>query len=204
MKLSTTLLTLLWTTGALSAQSSIPSTDKHSDNTASAEDSSASDPDTDDPAPKDASNPAKQDGGLVVRTEIPKQIKLSDDTGELKILTPWAPKPLQSPPVGWRYITAPNEKRYKTTVELKSGKQVSLSIAPYILVPEDSPAVVQITEPGYIPTDGYRQKNSVSASLTKSNKLLSDASKSLDKSIADLKQLLDTLPSPNPESSSQP
>lgn len=139
-----------------------------------------------------------EEEAIVIRTEIPKQVELTTSSQQLRILSPWAPKPLQAAPIGWRYIAGSPDQAYKTQVELTTGSKLELKITPYILVPEASPLVVQVLEPGYIPADGYRQKSSVTASLEKSNSMLKTASQNLDKSIENLKSLLETLPKPEP------
>jgi len=139
---------------------------------------------------------------VIIRTEIPKQIELTTSSQQLKILSPWAPKPLQAAPVGWRYIAGSPEQAYKTQVSLKTGSKIELKITPYILTPEASPLVVQVLEPGYIPANGYKQTTSLTSSLETSNQMLKTASENLEKSIINLKSLLETLP--KPEAQTQP
>lgn len=153
---------------------------------------------------EEKTEPADQKDGVVVRIEIPKQIRTADNSKKFKILSPWAPKPLQAAPIGWRYIAANPNQSYKTSVNLKSGKKLSLKITPYLLVPERSPLVVQVLEPGYSPAEGYRQQNSVTATLETSNQLLLKASNSLVDSISNLEELLLTLPKPEVKKTPQP
>ena len=132
---------------------------------------------------------------VTVKIELPKQIKLADaETSGFKLLTPWAPKPMQSPPIGWRYIPARRGKAYPVEVTLATGNSLSLSVTPYTLVPELSDDVVQAREPGYQAERGYQQVHSISARLQTATTNLEQAGKSLDKSIENLSELVDSLP----------
>ncbi len=144
--------------------------------------------------PEDMGLP-EPDEPVLVKIEIPKQIKLAEsETGDFKLLTPWAPKPMQSAPRGWRYIPAHKEKAYPVEVKLATGKTLSLSVIPYTLVPEVSSKVVQAREPGYEPERGYQQVHSVSARLKTTTDNLQKAGDSLDQSIENLSALVDSLP----------
>lgn len=132
---------------------------------------------------------------VTVKIELPKQIKLADaETSGFKLLTPWAPKPMQSPPIGWRYIPARRGKAYPVEVTLATGNTLSLSVTPYTLVPELSDDVVQAREPGYQTERGYQQVHSISARLQTATTNLEQAGRSLDKSIENLSELVDSLP----------
>ena len=138
----------------------------------------------------------QEEPGVVVRTEIPKQIQLDGDSSSFKLLSPWSPKPMQRAPLGWQYIPADPSHSYAHSVSLKSGKTLKLKITPYVLAPENSASVVQVLEPGYQPERGYQQKYNIESSLKHSSKLLADTSEALDASIKDLRELLLTLPKP--------
>lgn len=137
--------------------------------------------------------PDEEDEAVVVKVEIPKQIEVSEDSG-FKLISPWAPKPMQQAPKGWRYIPAGQDTAYPVEVNLSTGKTLSLSITPYTLVPEISNKVIQVKEPGYQPEHGYQQEHSVSARLEKATDNLKQAGDSLDKSIENLSALVDSLP----------
>jgi len=142
--------------------------------------------------PEDLGLP-EPDEPVVVKVEIPKQIELSEDSG-FKLISPWAPKPMQQAPRGWRYIPAQQDKAYPVEVNLSTGKTLSLSITPYTLVPEVSNKVIQAREPGYQPERGYQQVHSVSARLETATNNLKQAGDSLDQSIENLSALVDSLP----------
>ncbi|MEO1856624.1 MAG: hypothetical protein ABGY95_04565 [Rubritalea sp.] len=144
--------------------------------------------------PKDMRLPEPNEP-VTVKIELPEQINLSEaQTGTFQLLTPWAPKPMQKPPIGWRYIPAEQEKAYPIKVKLTTGKTLSLSVTPYTLVPEISSRIIQAREPGYEPRRGYQQVHSISASLRTTTNNLEQAGNSLDQSIANLAALVDSLP----------
>ena len=132
---------------------------------------------------------------VTVKVEMPKQIILSKaETGDFKLITPWAPKPMQAAPNGWRYIPATQDKAYPVEGKLATGKTLSLSVIPYTLVPELSNTVIQAREPGYQPERGYQQVQSISARLMTTTVNLEQAGDSLDQSIENLSALVDSLP----------
>ncbi len=144
--------------------------------------------------PEDLELPESEEP-VSVKVEMPKQIKLSkDETGDFKLITPWAPKPMQAAPNGWRYIPATQDKAYPVKVKLATGKTLSLSVTPYTLVPQLSDTVIQAREPGYQPERGYQQVQSISARLKTTTDNLEQAGDSLDQSIENLSALVDSLP----------
>ena len=144
--------------------------------------------------PEDLGLPDPEES-VTVKVEIPKQIKLSKaETDDFKLITPWAPKPMQVAPNGWRYIPARQDKAYPVEVKLATGKILSLSVIPYTLVPELSKTVIQAREPGYQPERGYQQVLSISARLQTTADNLKHAGDSLDQSIENLSALVDSLP----------
>lgn len=132
---------------------------------------------------------------VLVKIESPKQIEVSpEQKGGFQLITPWAPKPMQEAPAGWRYIPASPDKAYPVKVKLSSGKSLSLNVMPYTLVPTISKQVVQAREPGYQPERGYQQTFSVSARLESTTSNLKLAADSLDQTIENLSSLVDSLP----------
>lgn len=132
---------------------------------------------------------------VLVKVEIPRQIEIDDNqTGAFKLLTPWAPKPKQQAPIGWRYVPASAQSAYPVTVNLSTGKPLTLKVIPYKLVPEDEKDVIQALEPGYNHSQGYEQTDSISAKLSHTTSNLKDAASSLDQSIQNLSALVDSLP----------
>lgn len=145
--------------------------------------------------PDDLVNAKAATPKVSVQTESSAQITLSDSqSSSLKLLTPWAPKPMQPAPLGWRYIPETADKSYPLTVTLSSGKTLSLKVAPYALVPVESSFVVQACEPGYQPERGYQQDTSISARLENTTQTLETAAESLNESIKNLSSLVDSLP----------
>ncbi|MFC5049946.1 hypothetical protein ACFPK9_04905 [Rubritalea spongiae] len=132
---------------------------------------------------------------VFIKTEIPRPIELAPSaSGNVTLKSPWAPKPKQKAPSGWRYTPAPASEAYPMEVSLKNGKKLKLSVIPHKLVPDDSPLIVQAVEPGYNPDQGYQQTDSVSARLFSATETLSSASSSLDSSIEKLTLLVNSLP----------
>ena len=132
---------------------------------------------------------------VVVKVEIKKQISAAKNSkSTYKLLSPWAPKPLQNPPLGWRYVPAHQSQAYPVAVNTLSGAVIDLEVIPYVLVPEDSLKVVQVCEPGYLAEHGYAQKHSISARLETTNQHLKNAVDAIDLSIEKLSALVETLP----------
>lgn len=178
--------------------------DTPSDETDTDADTDASDQPTDTEESDDDENTEepteaeKDTDPVVIRTEIPKTIRLSKDNTQLKLLAPWAPKPMQRAPIGWTYVPGDPEQAYTRKIKLSSGESVSLTIIPYVLAPEKTDGVVQVLEPGYQPERGYKQQHSVTAVLNQSSKSLEDAISTLDASISTLDELVGSLPKQNP------
>ena len=62
---------------------------------------------------------------------------LTNETGQVKVYSPWPAKPLDTPPLGWKFIPAPEGiEPYRTTVKLGAKSSVDLAITPYVLVPD--------------------------------------------------------------------
>ncbi|WP_018970713.1 hypothetical protein [Rubritalea marina] len=135
-----------------------------------------------------------QDDAVVVRVKIKKQVSFSGDPTTIKILSPWSPKPLQNPPIGWRYIPAHSSQSYQLEVQTTQHDSLPLEVIPYVLVPEESNKVIQVSEPGYRIDEGYKQTQSISAQLTKTNTQLGQAVDAIASSIQKLNALVETLP----------
>jgi hypothetical protein len=118
--------------------------------------------------------------------------------GEVKISSPWPAKPLDEPPLGWRYIPAREGiDPYRTTVKLGESSSVNLAITPYVLVPvSDGRNVIRISEPGYQPELSYLQKQTVGAVLQHSTEKIEQQEKLTGAAIQRLQQLLSSLPKP--------
>lgn len=125
---------------------------------------------------------------------LPSQRTISSEDTDIKIYTAWKPKPLQNAPRGWQYNKGNQSQAYPTSIKLSNDQTIKLQITPYILAPEDSSSVALVTEPGYLPEQGYAQTQSVSATLNHSNSELEATEEGLDRSIDLLNQLLISLP----------
>ncbi|MGB1260750.1 MAG: hypothetical protein ACPG6P_11960 [Akkermansiaceae bacterium] len=116
--------------------------------------------------------------------------------GDVKIKSPWPAKPLSSPPFGWKLAPAPEGTPvHRETVTLKTGERITLSITPYILVPDsDGRTSFTIAEPGYHAPLGLQQKDTVTAVLERSNIEIEKAEKQTAEAIRRLQLLLTSLP----------
>ena len=117
-------------------------------------------------------------------------------TGKVKVSSPWPAKPLDSPPLGWKYIPAPDGiDPYRTAVKLGDQKSVNLSITPYVLVPaSDGRNVIRIVEPGYQPAQGYLQEDTIGSILKESTQELERHEQRAAAAIQRFQQLLSSLP----------
>ena len=137
------------------------------------------------------------DEGIQIQVESSTAISgNANDSGKIKVYSPWPAKPLADAPVGWKYVPAPAEiEDYKQTVKLSSGNAIDLSITPFVLEPiSDGVQVISIAEPGYDPALQYAQKNTVGTMLKKSTMELEENEKHAAKAISLLQQLLSSLP----------
>lgn len=114
---------------------------------------------------------------------------------EVTISTPFAAKPLGTPAPGWKLVSSPQAPRFTQNVEIAPGTWLTLSIRPHVLAPDaDGRTAFQIQEPGFDSKQGYRQSATVGASLASSIERLESDSLTLGKVIADLEQILISLP----------
>jgi len=118
--------------------------------------------------------------------------------GKVKVTSPWPAKPLDAPPLGWRYIPAPTGiEPYRTTIKLGGDNSVNLAITPYVLVPvSDGRNVIRIAEPGYDPAQGYRQETTIGSILQHSTEEIEYHEKLTSAAIQRLQSLLSSLPQP--------
>jgi len=122
--------------------------------------------------------------------------RAGSSTDKVKVTSPWPAKPLDSPPLGWKFIPAPDGiSPYRTTVKLGDAQSVTLSITPYVLVPvSDGRNVIRIAEPGYQPEQGYLQQDTIGSILKESTQELEHHEQRTAAAIQRLQQLLSSLP----------
>jgi len=156
--------------------------------------------------PKFVDPPIPEEDGLSVDVEKLQNGKGVIQSGEIKLLAPFPAKPLSPTPAGWKLDSLADVPPLKKEVELSPGKKITLTIRPHLLVPEtDGATSFSITETGYNPTLGYKQKDTVGAILSRSIHQLENDSKELGTAIDNLQQLLVSLPAPEaPVSPSTP
>ena len=153
--------------------------------------------------PKFVEPPIPEEDGLSVDVEKLQSGKGVIQSGEIKLLAPFPAKPLSATPAGWKLDSLADVPPLKKEVELSPGKKITLTIRPHLLVPEtDGATSFSISETGYNPTLGYKQKETVGAILSRSIHQLENDSKELGTAIDNLQQLLVSLPAP--ESSASP
>ena len=151
--------------------------------------------------------PPEPPKGLTVRVKEIQAGSGNVDPSKVKLLAPFPAKPLATPPAGWHLETSADAPPFTRDVEIASGKSITLTIHPHLLVPDaDGVNAFNITEPGFDATLGYYQNSTVSAILSKSVRQLEDDSKNLSAAIDQLQQVLVSLPTadPQPESKTTP
>lgn len=118
--------------------------------------------------------------------------------GEVTVTSPWPAKPLDTPPLGWKFVPAPaGVEPYRTTVQLGGGRSVNLSITPYVLIPaSDGRSVIRIAEPGFRPELKHLQNETIGTILQQSTDDLELGEKQTSQAITRLQQLLSSLPQP--------
>jgi len=135
--------------------------------------------------------------GIQIQVEKVREASgLGESTAKVKVTSPWPAKPLDSPPLGWKFVPAPKGiDPYRTTVKLSDKKSVNLSITPYVLVPaSDGRNVIRIAEPGYQPEQGYLQEDTIGSLLKESTQDIERHEKRAAAAIQRLQQLLSSLP----------
>ena len=115
---------------------------------------------------------------------------------EVEVTSPWRAKPLDTPPLGWKYIPAPSGVApYQSTVKLGDHRSVNLSITPYVLVPaSDGLNVIRIMEPGYQPDQDHLENDTIGSILKRSTSEIENNEKRAAQAILRLQQLLSSLP----------
>lgn len=147
----------------------------------------------------------KPQKGLAVRVEKLQEGSGVMDPTQVKLLAPFPAKPLAEAPAGWRLEYSENAPPFTREVELAPGKKITLKVRPHLLVPEaDGAAVFNVSEPGFDPAIGYHQDSTVGAVLSHSIRQLDEDSKQLGAAIDDLQQLLVSLPKPEPKPEVKP
>ncbi len=116
--------------------------------------------------------------------------------GAVKVTSPWPAKPLDTPPVGWKYVPAPaGIEPFRTTVKLGGGRSINLAITPYVLVPiSDGLNSIRILEPGYKPALRNQQVETVGSVLLDASRELEQNEKRASAAIQRLQELLSSLP----------
>lgn len=160
------------------------------------------DDDSEDNQPDGQGNIVSQDEGISIGATEDKDSssdegKSEKKSGKVKIFSPWPAKPLGQAPAGWKYVPAPKgTSPYKEKVTLKDGRKLTLSITPYLLVPDsDQSSSFSIAEPGYNPEDMLTQKTTIGAILKRSTEQIEKSEQITSITIRQLQDLLVSLPS---------
>ena len=184
----------------------------------------ASKPDASVPTATDTESPAEEstpagdiadEGELVaedepaVKKEVNKGIQIqvekfssspgvTQDSSEVSVTSPWRAKPLDTPPLGWKYIPAPSGvDPYRTAVKLDGDRSVNLAITPYVLVPaSDGRNVIRILEPGYQPDQDHAINDTIGSILQQSTAEIEENEQRAAQAIQRLQRLLSSLPQP--------
>lgn len=144
------------------------------------------------PAPEKASEPQ-----LEIRVESIRKGSGLIDPSQVKLKASFPAKPLSSAPEGWVLEKSEQAPVFRKEVELQPGTSITLSIKPHILAPgSDGINTFSVGEPGFEASQGYLQKNTVSAILSTSVARLDNDSLQLGNAISELHLLLASLPKP--------
>ena len=164
----------------------------------------ADEPETDEPAAVDADEEDPAAGQSAPHGPQVRVHSLRDTTGtdvraeDIEITTPFAAKPLGSPPAGWKLVSSPDATEFTENIEVAPGTWLTLSIRPHVLTPEaDGHDVFHIAEPGFDPAHGYRQEATVGAAISSSLRQLEEDARVLGHVIDELEQILISLPRPD-------
>lgn len=133
--------------------------------------------------------------GVTVNVEPGKDGAAKVDASAVKLLAPFAAKPLFQAPAGWRLEHPDDVPAFVEKVPLANGTTISLSIRPHVLVPDaNGEDVLAVTEPGYDPALRYAQTGTMSAVLSTSVERMEEDSLKMSAALERLGQLLGSLP----------
>ncbi len=133
--------------------------------------------------------------GVTINVESGRDGSAKVDAASVKLLAPFAAKPLFQAPAGWRIEHPDDVPPFVEKVQLANGTTISLSIRPHLLVPDaDGQDVLAVTEPGYVPELRYSQDGTMSAILSDSVERMEEDSLKMTEAIQRLEQLLGSLP----------
>lgn len=143
----------------------------------------------------------KLENGLALRVENLQAAKGPINPSQVKLSAPFPAKPLSPPPAGWHFDASETAPPFTREVEIAPGTRITLSVRPHLLIPDlDTAQVFSVPEPGYNSTLGYQQTATVGAILSNSLTQLGEQSKQLGTTLANLQQLLSSLPRPETKS----
>lgn len=147
-------------------------------------------------APEEEEPPAPPEPeGVTVNVEPGKDGAAKVDAAAIKLLAPFAAKPLFQAPAGWRLEHPDDVPAFVEKVPLANGTTISLSIRPHVLVPDaNGEDVLAVTEPGYDPALRYAQTGTMSAVLSASVERMEEDSVKMSEALERLGQLLGSLP----------
>lgn len=150
----------------------------------------------DEKAPKEEEPPAPPEPeGVTVNVEPGRDGAAKVDATAVKLLAPFAAKPLFQAPAGWRLEHPDDVPAFVEKVPLANGTTISLSIRPHVLVPDaNGEDVLAVTEPGYDPALRYGQTGTMSAVLSASIDRMEEDSLKMSAALERLEQLLGSLP----------
>lgn len=148
------------------------------------------------PAAEEEEPPAPPEPeGVTVNVEPGKDGTAKVDASAVKLLAPFAAKPLFQAPAGWRLEHPADVPAFVEKVPLSNGTTISLSIRPHVLVPDaNGEDVLAVTEPGYDPALRYAQTGTMSAVLSASVERMEEDSLKMSAALERLGQLLGSLP----------
>ena len=131
----------------------------------------------------------------VEESQVIEGVKINSE--EIEVTSPWPAKPIIPAPEGWAFYPGPELlTRHQASVELSNGETLELSIAPFVIKPDDSQEGkgILITEPGYSSALKGGQLNTIGALLSSTTTELEVKEQQVANVISKLQQLLETLP----------
>lgn len=144
------------------------------------------------------SAPKDKPKGLEVRVESIRTGNGKIDPENIQLKSSFPVKPLGAAPDGWVLTPSKQSPPFVREVEIEPNVFVSLKISPHVLVPaSDGVSHFSITEPGFDPTLGYQQLETVGSILGNSASRLDEDALRMGNALSELHRVLASLPKPN-------
>jgi hypothetical protein len=114
----------------------------------------------------------------------------TSETGDVAYVTPYKPKALGNIPPRWRVEEVPKILIANNSVKLDNGTTTALKVNAYKIVPNAEAGVVSFKEPTFDATLGTKQKNTITASLTRMCEFLQTEELAMEKSLSQMEETI--------------